>query len=78
MVLEFAEEVSAMSWIAYYVEESTRQRQEEYARRFAHPRATSVPALPRRRWSLRGPVRRWVHRAAPGVHPGAARAAGGR
>jgi hypothetical protein len=44
-----------MSWIAYYVEESSRQRDEELARRFAHPRP-QPPRAPRRRWLPRRPA----------------------
>jgi hypothetical protein len=69
MVLDFTEEVSGMSWIAYYVEESSRQREQEFARRFAHPRP-QPPRAPRRQWlprrsargSLAGAGRRLAYR----------------
>jgi hypothetical protein len=45
-----------MSWMAYYVEESMRQREAEIERRAAHPRLASVRAPRRRRRPWRRPV----------------------
>jgi len=71
-VLEVSGEVSAMSWMTYYVEVSSRQHEEALRRRLARPRPT-LERIPhqraeswRRMWSR--PWRRLLARPT-GVRP---------